>query len=610
MNVKEYLEELQRLKRSAERRWGSMTSVERDVLDGSFDWLIDNLEIKKGDIIVDEDLSRIMDDFVRAVIDNVNSVPLYQSKLKSFLQDLTTIQTNNKLFHNTTNNFDIETAGVNDVQKAVVGQIIDQYTGNGLNAHFAAPLKENVFRNILAGANMREVKQVLQAYILSGQDKSGKLQRYLDQTAQQAVDSYTGAINQQLVEEFKFTGYIISGSLIETSSEQCVFAVEESVNGYLSFKDWEEVLAIARDNPKARLIAGTTIKNLPLNKLHWGCRHDFTPVIMGAVEKPPKPAEKPKPPEPVKPTEPKKPTRKAPAKPKKPAKANEPINTIQEGKDKAVKLINDNLGLNITGVTASTDLSVFRMNEYVNQIEKLVKEYRISPAIDKTVETELRFISTKGTFGKVTSSYYTRDFEDKKQGESKIKTINFGHQTDIDRSIEVSPKIAPYRTKSRTDVDTEEVATVTHEFSHVMSISQHEQATSGDPAFSEYWSDMRTIKREYHNEIRSIKTLKDAANKKLLSVRNEQSELFNTLVGTSDLKDADKKMKVFSEKITELEKQVAGFDQDFADIFLGGYASTDVDEFAAEGFTEYKLKTKPSKYAKKIGTLIDKHFKK
>jgi hypothetical protein len=30
----------------------------------------------------------------------------------------------------------------------------------------------------------------------------------------------------------------------------------------------------------------------------------------------------------------------------------------------------------------------------------------------------------------------------------------------------------------------------------------------------------------------------------------------------------------------------------------------------AEGFTEYKLKSNPSKYAKLIGQLIDKYYKK
>lgn len=282
MSIKDYIANLNRLKDAAVARWGNLSQLERQVFDASYDWLVNNLEVKRGEITIDEDLSRHMDDFLQAVVKIVNQSPAFQSTLKSFLADLTTIQGNNKKFHATTNNFDIETSGVTSVQKAVVDEIIQQYTGNGLNAHFAAPLKDNIFRNILAGANMKDVKQVLQAHIMSGGDASGKLGSYLEQTAMQAVDSYTGAINQQLFKEFDFTGFIISGSLIETSSEQCIYAVEHSARsgGYLNNKEWEKVLDIARDNEKAKLIPGTTLKNLPLNKLHWGCRHDFTPAIV------------------------------------------------------------------------------------------------------------------------------------------------------------------------------------------------------------------------------------------------------------------------------------------------------------------------------------------
>jgi hypothetical protein len=49
---------------------------------------------------------------------------------------------------------------------------------------------------------------------------------------------------------------------------------------------------------------------------------------------------------------------------------------------------------------------------------------------------------------------------------------------------------------------------------------------------------------------------------------------------------------------------------DFNKNYLGKYASTNIDEFMAEGFTEYKLSSNPSKYAVEIGKLIDKYFKK
>ena len=45
-------------------------------------------------------------------------------------------------------------------------------------------------------------------------------------------------------------------------------------------------------------------------------------------------------------------------------------------------------------------------------------------------------------------------------------------------------------------------------------------------------------------------------------------------------------------------------------IFLGRYASRNIDEFLAETFTEYKLNSNPSKYSKLVGELIDKYYKK
>lgn len=306
MSIAEYIARLASQKQAAIDRFRVLGSIEREIFEQSYDWLLDNLDIKRGKIETDESLSRAMDSFLYAVVDIIQNNKKFQGKVGSFLSDLEKIQANNQKFHATTNNFNIQTAGVTDVQQMVVNEIINQFLGNGLNQHFAPPLRDAIFRNILAGASLTEVRQTLEMHIISGQDESGKLQQYLNNTAIQAVDAYTGAINQKLKDEFTFTGYIISGSLIKTSSKQCIYAIETSEEGYLSFKEWEKVLQMARENPKARLIEGTTIDNLPLNKLHWGCRHDFTPVIMEAKDKPQEEQPAPEPP-PKKPRAPKTP---------------------------------------------------------------------------------------------------------------------------------------------------------------------------------------------------------------------------------------------------------------------------------------------------------------
>lgn len=527
MSITEYIANLNRLKQLAIDNWGQLTQVERQIFDDSYDWLIDHLEIRRGEVVVDEDLTVSMNQFLGAVVKIVQENKGYTAKVTSFLSDLSNIQSNNIAFHATTNNFNIDIAGVKEIQKTVVEEIVNQYLGNGLNAGFAAPLRDGIFRNILAGANMKQVREVLRNYILGGQDVTGKLGQYLNQTAQQSVDSYQGSINQQLKATFTFTGYIISGSLIETSSKQCIYAVDHADHGYLTFKDWETVLQIARENPKAKLIAGTTIDNLPLNKLHWGCRHDFTPVIKSDKSK-----ELPKPP--------------APPKPVKVPKQPGEILTIADGKRTVAAMIAENLGFKVSRVTTTKDLSLERFKKYIAKLGELTNEYK-SAVPNKEFGTNVTFRGTSRNYGVVKSIG---------RGQS-ITEMNFGDNSDPARSKDYRPETAFLIEKARVDPENQEISTEVHEFAHVMSISQQANHTQD---LTDFWFSIQAIKKEYTQEVREIFEKND--------------------------------------------------DQAFLDITLGNYANTNLNEFMAEGFTEYKLRKNPSKYAKKIGLLIDKYFKK
>mgnify|MGYP004145712245 CR=1 FL=1 len=44
------------------------------------------------------------------------------------------------------------------------------------------------------------------------------------------------------------------------------------------------------------------------------------------------------------------------------------------------------------------------------------------------------------------------------------------------------------------------------------------------------------------------------------------------------------------------------------EVFLGRYSLKNLDEFLAEGFTEYHLSSNPSKYAILIGKLVEKYY--
>lgn len=277
MTIQQYITLLNDQKDKAEQRFSTLNSFENVLIDTAFNYLLDNLDLKAGSFEIPEGLPQIMDDFVFTLVGVAVKNRDYQSALNKYLIDLETIKTGTEKLHKDQNNINIKPV-INTVQKAVTDEIINQYTENGLNVNFAAPLRDIMFNNILSGMNQQEARQYLRDYIKGGKDQSGKLKSYLNQTAMMGVDSYSGAINMKVAASFDFTGYVISGSIIKTSSKQCRFAIETSEAGYLSFEEWRAILKMAEENKRAPLIEGTTLDNLPINKLHWGCRHDFTPT--------------------------------------------------------------------------------------------------------------------------------------------------------------------------------------------------------------------------------------------------------------------------------------------------------------------------------------------
>ena len=135
---------------------------------------------------------------------------------------------------------------------------------------------------------------------------------------------------------------------------------------------------------------------------------------------------------------------------------------------------------------------------------------------------------------------------------ARIVEINFGSKVDASRASDPGDLLRP---KSRVDPENIPVSTLTHEFAHLLGV-QHQSHLS--PKLKTFFTSLGKIKEDYSSELRSV--------------ANNHSEI--------------KK------------------------IHLGGYASYNLNEFMAEGFTEYKLTKHPSKYAKEIGALIDKTFKK
>lgn len=58
----------------------------------------------------------------------------------------------------------------------------------------------------------------------------------------------------------------------------------------------------------------------------------------------------------------------------------------------------------------------------------------------------------------------------------------------------------------------------------------------------------------------------------------------------------------------ELKSKVDSINNDVDKFIISRYATENIDEFMAEGFTDYILGTNKSKYSLEIGKLIDKYY--
>lgn len=235
----------------------------------------ENLTVEEGKIVAGASFVKQLNKLTVNLLDLLQKDPSFQGPVSQFVKHMPQISEAIADFQMEVNG--IKVPAMETVKKVIQDEVIDQMLNNGLNQAFVQPLRDLIFQNATSGLSLKQAKEQLKEYISGGKDESGKLGRYLDQTAEQAVDSYSGAINKKLHETFNYDGLLITGSLIDNSSPQCRFAIEE-LKGKISKEDWPKVKD--RATKRFPLIEGTTFENLPLNRLHWGCRHSFYPIMI------------------------------------------------------------------------------------------------------------------------------------------------------------------------------------------------------------------------------------------------------------------------------------------------------------------------------------------
>lgn len=252
---------------------------EKDFLKALLDEINESVTTRGGDIIsTTKSSGRIVTDAIRKFYQS----SAYKNSIMKILRDIQVIgDVKSGVYKDA--DMEISKSSITNPQKVVIDEFLDSVNENGLNSRFNQTYRKLIYDNIRVGASQTALKAELQKLIISGKAPSA-MSRYIQNTAIQTADAYSAIIDREVFNAYadRVTHYRMVGSLIDTSSPQCRYVVEV-FDREIPVDRLNEVFAIAEDNG---LIDGTTAENLPVNKLHWGCRHQFVPIIK--IDKPKK----------------------------------------------------------------------------------------------------------------------------------------------------------------------------------------------------------------------------------------------------------------------------------------------------------------------------------
>ena len=226
-------------------------------------------------------------------------------------------------------------------------------------------------------------------------------------------------------------------------------------------------------------------------------------------------------------------------------------NNLEDAKKISADIINKNTVLKVGQTEFSKIVTLEDLNKWNNQLDKLTKEYNLSPHLNNKTDLKLTYASDFDNLGYVRADVF------------RIRQINFGSRKiqnpTINRVWVENGKIK-FANNVKTDLANNDLYVLTHEFGHVISLEDYKEWAYKFPEIESFWSELSKIKSRYKKEVEQL----------------------------------------------IIKQDVDGLNE----IYLGDYAVTNNSEFMAEGFTEYKLNSNPSKYALEVGQLIDKYFKK
>lgn len=273
----------------------SVRVIQRDVFKESIDFYIAELNKLEGKSFTEKGslAATAVNRFEKRITDAIKKNASYQSSIRGYLSDFSTMDKLNLEIHSLENGIKInkiikaanqsQRELVSKTAKGIVGEISDKsltnnLTGQGMREQFTKPVKRMIYQNLMTGTPGSELKTQLHDYIVGRKGEIGQLERWSGQITRDALSQYDGAINDMVRKEFGLNAYRYVGSLVKDSRPQCERWVREK-GGILMYDELEKEISWAINQGKG-MIPGTNKDNFGTYRGGYNCRHSAIPTTI------------------------------------------------------------------------------------------------------------------------------------------------------------------------------------------------------------------------------------------------------------------------------------------------------------------------------------------
>jgi hypothetical protein len=221
---------------------------------------------------------------LKKAIDDAFSKTKYENVVDKYLSIFDTILNDNIDFYNK-NKLSVENYLIkNKYLTELKNQAIENLKSSGtIYQEITKPVEQVMRLSIIRGISYQDAKDQLSGNL-------GKLESYVKTITKDTLNTYDGAINNEIKERYKLETMIYVGSLIETSRPICLHLKEKSrwtkdelknvldeycPNGVPS----EKTIMVQQGDKEVRMkkgsgmIEGTDVDNFTINRGGYGCRH-------------------------------------------------------------------------------------------------------------------------------------------------------------------------------------------------------------------------------------------------------------------------------------------------------------------------------------------------